>query len=77
MITCRKRIKSKILQVLGNKCSKCGYNKCEKALEAHHLDSHEKKFKIADASSRSWEDIEKELTKCILLCANCHREIHS
>ena len=25
---------------------------------------------------RSWERVKKEIEKCSLLCANCHREIH-
>lgn len=53
----------------------CGYSKCIEALEFHHLDPTEKEFEISDR--RSWEALTAELDKCILLCANCHREYHS
>lgn len=58
-------------------CSICGYNKCLAALEFHHLDSEEKDFQISKGYSYSFERIKKELEKCILVCANCHREIHN
>lgn len=70
-------LKNKCLQYLGGKCSVCHYNKCERALEFHHLDASKKEFQISGAHSRSWSSLEKELDKCILLCANCHRELHS
>jgi hypothetical protein len=61
----------------GSKCIACGYNKCIKALEFHHLDSKIKDFGISEKGyTRSWEKVKKELDKCILLCANCHREVH-
>lgn len=25
----------------------------------------------------SWKDYKKEALKCILVCSNCHKEIHS
>ncbi len=25
----------------------------------------------------SWEEYKNELRKCILVCSNCHKEIHS
>jgi 5-methylcytosine-specific restriction endonuclease McrA len=76
----RRRDKLKILSVeyLGGKCSICGYNKCLAALEFHHLDPSQKDFGISHAgATRSFEKIKKELDKCVLLCANCHREVHS
>lgn len=60
-----------------NKCCICGYNKCKSALEFHHLDPKQKDFGIsAKGYTRSWEKIKEELDKCIMVCANCHREIH-
>lgn len=74
----RNNLKQMALQYKGNKCCICGYNKCQSALEFHHLNSEEKEFGIAAKGyTRSWEETKKELDKCILVCANCHREIHS
>lgn len=72
----RRFLKIKAIQYKGGSCVKCGYNKSVHALEFHHLDKNEKDFGIG-AANKSWEIIKKELDKCILVCANCHREIHS
>lgn len=68
--------KKKAVDLLGGKCSKCGYNECLAALDFHHEDPTIKEFNL-HCGRRSWEDIEQELKKCILLCANCHRKEHS
>ena len=76
----RRRIKIKKLAIeyKGGKCEKCGYDKCDAALDFHHIDSNQKEFGIGNKGyTRSWERIKIELDKCILVCANCHREIHS
>ncbi len=73
----RHRLKQKALAYKGNKCEKCGYDKCARALEFHHLDSTEKEFGISQKGyTRPWGAIQKELDKCLLLCSNCHAEIH-
>lgn len=61
----------------GHSCKNCGYSKCRTALEFHHIDPKEKEITPSKVFSRKWESIIKELDKCILLCANCHREVHS
>lgn len=61
----------------GGKCSKCEYNKCIDALDFHHLNPEEKDFEISKAKTFNLENVKDELDKCILLCANCHREEHS
>lgn len=70
----RKLVKQKAVDYLGEKCQRCGYDRYIGALEFHHRDPNEKDFQIA--ASLSWDKIVKELNKCDLLCANCHREIH-
>jgi len=71
------RIKTlELKNMLGGKCSKCGYNKCIQALEFHHMgvDKEGHITKIIKNSSR--QKALKEVKKCILVCANCHRELH-
>ena len=55
----------------------CGYNRCVDALEFHHKDPKEKDFKIGSGNTMSWKDYKAEALKCILVCSNCHKEIHS
>ncbi|MEI7999365.1 MAG: hypothetical protein WCH62_07675 [Candidatus Omnitrophota bacterium] len=63
---------------MGGKCSACGYHKCDDALEFHHLDRSKKDFGISSKGyARSWQKVKEELDKCLLLCANCHREEHT
>lgn len=59
-------------------CVRCGYSKCEKALTFHHIDQTTKIDTIANLVSRlaKLEVIEEEIQKCILLCFNCHAELH-
>ena len=73
----RQRLKERATYVLGNKCQCFGYDKCISALDFHHLNPDEKEFSFNDNTNRSWENTRKEIAKCILVCANCHREIHA
>lgn len=74
----RKKIKELAIQHLGGKCKVCGYKKCIAALDFHHLDEGKKKFGLSqDGLTRSWIKTKIEFSKCILLCANCHREFHA
>lgn len=60
-----------------NGCTICGYNKCMASLDFHHVVSEDKKFTIgASSMRRSNKSIVEEINKCILLCSNCHRQIH-
>ena len=73
----RFELRKKIIAHMGGCCKRCGYDKCNQALHAHHKNEATKGFNISGAHSRSWERIEAELAKCILLCANCHAEEHA
>jgi len=73
----RKEIRQLAIKYKGGRCLICHYSKCLKALEFHHLESDKKDFGIsAKGYTRSWNATKKELDKCVLLCANCHRELH-
>ena len=73
----RNKLKELAIEYKGGRCQCCGYNKCYRALEFHHIDPNEKDFGIgAKGYTKSWEAIKEELDKCVLVCSNCHREIH-
>lgn len=76
VIDWRKRKKIELVEYKGGKCEKCGYSKCIDALDFHHVDPNEKDFTIG-GKSWSFDRLKNEVDKCILVCANCHREIHS
>lgn len=74
----RKNLRWKAIAYKGGRCQICSYDRCREALEFHHLDSSRKDFGISSKEyTRSWSKVREELEKCILLCANCHREIHA
>lgn len=71
-------IKQWALEYKGNKCELCGYDRCKEALDFHHINPEEKDFSLSDRDIKlNWQEIKTELDKCILICSNCHREIHS
>ena len=76
-IDARKKIKQYIDDYkLSRGCSVCGYCKCARALEFHH--NSDKEFGISNAIKYKYglKRLKKEMDKCILLCSNCHRELH-
>jgi hypothetical protein len=74
----RKDLKKELVEYKGGCCEKCGYNKCIDALDFHHLDPSKKEFGLSKKGlTRSIKILKEEVSKCILVCANCHREIHS
>ena len=74
----RKKIRLMAVEYKGGKCKRCGYDRCIEALEFHHKDPIQKDFSISEKGyTRSWKRVQEELDKCVMLCANCHREIHA
>lgn len=61
----------------GGKCAICGYAKCLDALDFHHLNPEEKLFSLRSFRGRAYATQLAEAKKCTLICANCHRELHS
>jgi hypothetical protein len=73
----RQDLKRKLVEYKGGKCELCGYNRCIAALEFHHQDPNEKDFGIAyKGRCVTFDEAKREVDRCLLLCANCHREKH-
>jgi hypothetical protein len=70
----RKNIKRMLVEMAGGKCILCGYNKCLAALNFHHADSTKKDFHVS--RNKNLGKTIDEMKKCILVCSNCHDEIH-
>ena len=74
----RKRRKQLFVEMFGGKCEICGYNKCLNSLHFHHINPKEKTRKFQKMLyDHSIDDTLNELKKCIMVCANCHGELHS
>ena len=56
-------------------CIKCGETRSY-VLDFHHKNETEKSFTIGAMKRGNKDIIQKELDKCVVLCANCHRELH-
>lgn len=69
--------KLEIISQFGNKCTRCGYNKNLSALSFHHLKDKDFKLDLRSLSNRTIARVMQELDKCILLCHNCHSEVHN
>jgi hypothetical protein len=75
----RKKDREKIekyKESIGCLCQACGTIEHPSALDFHHLNQEEKEYTVSQLAGYSWEKIQKEIDKCILLCACCHRKIH-
>jgi transposase len=74
----RRQIKGKLVAEAGGKCVICGYHRCQRALQFHHLDPRTKEFHLGHTgATRSLARCRAEARKCILLCANCHAEVEA
>lgn len=60
-----------------SKCAKCGENR-PYVLDYHHIDPTKKEEGVARlvSNSSSLDKVYQEIEKCVVLCANCHREFH-
>ena len=56
-------------------CVVCG-ERDTLVLDFHHRSPKDKVAKLPTMTSRAWSEVEKELEKCTVLCANCHAREH-
>ena len=74
----RRRIKRTLIAEAGGQCVGCGYDRCDAALQFHHLDPAQKRFHLSlRGITRSWAAVRAEAAKCALLCATCHAEVEA
>lgn len=66
--------KKKAVEYLGGICRRCGHKYPYVVFDFHHKGN--KDYRWNDLRGYAWVHIKKELQKCILLCANCHRLEH-
>jgi transposase len=74
----RRRVKQMLVEEAGGSCVLCGYDRCVRALEFHHVDPASKRFSLSHRGlSRGIEILRAEAAKCVLLCSNCHAEVEA
>lgn len=75
--------RARIRNWLNERKADAGCHRCGEAdaacLDFHHRKTDGKAGNICDLVTRGWsrERLREELAKCVVLCANCHRETHS
>lgn len=72
----KRRLKNKAVEYFGGVCADCNTAYPNAVFDFHHKDTTKKLYTIA-LMHTSWPKLLLELTKCIMLCANCHRVRHS
>jgi hypothetical protein len=71
-------LKKKLKIDAGGKCSRCQYDTCLEALDFHHKDPSNKLYNVGrDMYEVGMKLIKEEVKKCVLICSNCHRELHA
>lgn len=72
-------IKSRLVEAFGGGCCICDYSRCNNALQLHHVDPDTKDFSFGSlrANPQSYLVVAAEAEKCVLVCANCHAELHA
>lgn len=68
--------KVKGVKLLGGKCICCGESEIS-LLTFHHKDPVNKKYDINDIRTLRWSIFREEILKCVLMCHNCHGEVHN
>lgn len=79
----RRQLKEDCIKIMGGKCNVCGYNSYIEAMDFHHVNPESKEHGISLLLNKAIMNnnllvvLRKEIEKCILLCSNCHSELHA
>lgn len=79
----RRQLKEDCIKLMGGKCMVCGYNSHLEAMDFHHINPEKKEYGISQIMNKAITNktlltfLKKEIEKCILLCSNCHSELHA
>lgn len=78
-VKAQRKKKRALVNMRGGACEGCGRRVVYAAYDFHHVDPRNKRFGICQAvtEKRSWDDVLEEMKACVVLCANCHREVHA
>jgi hypothetical protein len=72
----RRQLKTILVAEAGGGCALCGYDRCLRALNFHHVDPETKRFGLGERGlTRALNVLRDEAQKCVLLCSNCHMEM--
>lgn len=78
-----KKYKKKIWKIVddiksSSGCKICGYNRCTASLDFHHKESNSKDGSVGRLiGDGNLSKVLEEISKCVIVCKNCHYEIHS
>lgn len=78
----KRQLKKAAVAFMGGACVRCGYDRHACGLDFHHTDPSAKDFNLSHykgglRKALLPEIVKRELEKCELVCATCHREIHA
>jgi hypothetical protein len=71
------RNKYTLIEYKNGECCICGYNRTYWALDFHHVYQEDKSFSISRSRGRNIDVLKKEADKTIMVCRNCHAEVHA
>jgi hypothetical protein len=74
----RRRRKLRAIAYMGSRCNSCGRDGPAALFEFQHRNASEKDFGLSESGiPHRWDKTVAGLDKCVMLCANCHREVHA
>lgn len=75
----KERVSQNVEEIIGGyRCWMCGYDRCKRNIHFHHIYSETKLFGLTTRELMlGWDRVWAEMQKCVVLCSNCHGEVHA